>query len=165
MIPYRTSTILSECWRQHVRNISDNFEKGGIPPFWSHDFGWYRTLNSTERSRRFLGLGTRLWYLKRKCCTALKKTSDRTTRYYCSCESDQPCRLPPTLVVVLHPAAIHSVGIAEQMQENNLFWNVQTHDLDLNVLCTCVYSTHQGKVCLDWRHKRGRRSQPPTPTF
>ena len=51
-----TSTILSECWRQHVRNISDNFE----PPLWSRDFGWYRTLNSTEPSRRFLGLGTRL---------------------------------------------------------------------------------------------------------
>ena len=55
--PYRTSTILSECWRQHVRNISDNFERGGIPPFWSRDFGWYQTLNSTEPSRRFLGLG------------------------------------------------------------------------------------------------------------
>ena len=100
-------------------------------------------------------------YLKRKCCTALKKTSDRNTRHYCSCESDQPCRLTPSLVVLLHPAAIHLVGIAGKMQEKYFFRNRQTHALVSHVLCTCVYSMHQGKVCFDWRHNRGRRSQPP----
>ena len=37
-------------------------------------------------------------------------------------------KLTPSLVVLLHPAAIHLVDIAEKMQEQNLFRNVQTYD-------------------------------------
>ena len=38
------------------------------------------------------------------------------------------CKLTPSLVVLLHPAAIHLVDIAGKMQEKNFFRNVQTHD-------------------------------------
>ena len=58
-------------------------------------------------------------------------------------------------------------------RKKKFFWNVQTH---LHVLCTCVYSTHcrqirggsmynQGKVCLNWRHKRGRPRSHPLNNF
>ena len=58
LIPYRSSTILSECWRQHVRNISDNFEKGGIPHVILGDTGvaasaLRRSQSSGWRHRRF----------------------------------------------------------------------------------------------------------------
>ena len=43
------------------------------------------------------------------------------------------CWLTPSLVVLLHPAAIHLVGIAGKMHEKFLFWitkrNVQAHYL------------------------------------
>ena len=70
---------------------------------------------------------------------ALKKTSDRTTialvsltfvthnRPYLG-SAGNTCNLTPSLVVLLHPAAKHLVGIAEKMQKN--------------VLCMFVYSTH-----------------------
>ena len=64
-------------------------------------------------------------------------------RHYCSCESGQPCRLTPSLVVLLHPA------LPEKCKNKTFFRIVQTHDLDLHVICTCVCSAHQGKVCLD----------------
>ena len=49
------------------------------------------------------------------------------------CESDQPCRLTPSLVVLLHPAAIHLVGIAGKMQEKTFF---ETYKLATR---TCMY--------------------------
>ena len=114
-------------------------------------------------------------------CTALKKTTDGpllvlwvwlsrpTTTYtwdlqeidaifscFAASSSNTPCQ-----------------HCRKNARKKLVFLNVQTHDLDLHVLCTCVYSTHcrqireggsmfdRGKVCLDWRHKRGRWSRPP----
>ena len=53
--------------------------------------------------------------------------------------------LTPSLVVLLHPAAIHLVDIAGKLQEKN-FSNVQTHVQDLNVLArTCVRCSIEAK--------------------
>ena len=80
------------------------------------------------------------------CCTALEKT----------------CKLTPSVVVLLHPAAIHLVDIAGRMQEKPFSKRTNSR---LGLECTCTYPCSmfdRGKVCLNWRHKRGRRSHHHT---
>ena len=90
-----------------------------------------------------------------------------TNNRLCLGSARNRCKLTPSLVVLLHPAAIviHLVGIAKKMQERTFS---ETYKLTTWITCTCkcVYSTHwrqirrgsmfnRGRVCLDWRHRRG----------
>ena len=91
--------------------------------------------------------------------SALKKTSDRTSialvsltfaAYTWDLQETHATWLP-SLVVLPYPAAIHLVGIAGKMKKKIEKYKLLTWSV--HVLCLCR------KVCLDWRHKRGRRSQ------
>ena len=81
------------------------------------------------------------------------------------------CWLTPSLVVLLHPAAIHLVGIAGKMHEKFLFWitkrNVQAHYSHVCIQRKCRQLRggsmfDRGEVFLEWRHKKGWAEPPPT---
>ena len=79
------------------------------------------------------------------------------------CRTGPLCKLTPSLVVLLHPAAIHLVDIAGKMQENNFFETYKLTARTWMYLDVHVFNVRfrQSLPCLDWRHKKGWRSHPP----
>ena len=72
------------------------------------------------------------------------------------------CKLTPSLVVQQQNTCSH----CRKMQEKNLFFGTYKLTTRTFMYCTYVCSIFdRGKVCLDWRHKRGRRSYSPRKTL
>ena len=107
-------------------------------------------------------------------CTALEKTSERTifaahNRLYLG-PAENIYKLTPSLVILLHPAEIHLVGIAGKMQDTKLFFETYKLTTYMYLHVYLLYALQansrgsmfdRGKVCLDCRHKRVWAESPP----